>query len=171
MPQRFIHIAVFLSIFLLVFLVYSPGLNGPYVLDDGENITLNEAVAIKEISLDSISNALVSNQSGLFKRPLASLSFALNHYFADGFENTLPFKMTNIAIHLANGLLLYYLSLLILRRPVFATNLHCRFCGVVVGFAPSSTHKRSLRCTANDKSLSAIRDTGADCVHSWQRIP
>ena len=84
MPQRLIHFAVFLCMFLLVILVYYPGLHGPYVLDDEENITLNEAVAIKEISLESISNVLLSNQSGLFKRPLASLSFALNHYFADG---------------------------------------------------------------------------------------
>lgn len=109
--------------FLLVALVYWPGLNGPYVLDDEENITLNEAVAIKEISLESISNVLVSNQSGLFKRPLASLSFALNHYFAGGFENTLPLKMTNIAIHFINGLLIYYFLLLILRRPIFAEKL------------------------------------------------
>jgi protein O-mannosyl-transferase len=123
MQQRLIHFSVFLSMFLLVVLVYYPGLNGPYVLDDEENITLNESVAINEISLDSISNVLVSNQSGLFKRPLASLSFALNHYFAGGFENTLPLKMTNIAIHLINGFLIYYLSLLMLRRPFFAQKL------------------------------------------------
>ena len=135
MPQRLSHISVFLSIFLLVFLVYWPGLNGPYVLDDEENITLNEAVAIKEISLDSITNVLVSNQSGLFKRPLASLSFALNHYFSDGFENVLPLKMTNIAIHLANGLLLYYLSLLILRSPIVANKLSAQERIYIAAFA------------------------------------
>jgi protein O-mannosyl-transferase len=123
MPQRLIHSAVILCLCALVILVYYPGLHGPYVLDDEENITLNESVAIKEISWDKISNVLLSNQSGLFKRPLASLSFALNHYFTGGFENTLPFKMTNIAIHVINGFLIYYLSLLVLRRPVFAQKL------------------------------------------------
>ena len=120
MSQRLIHLAVFLGVIFLVFLVYYPGIHGPYVLDDEENITLNNALAITDITLDSISNAVLSNQSGPFKRPLASLSFALNHYFAGGFENTQPLKITNVAIHLTNGLLIYYFSLLLLRRKVFA---------------------------------------------------
>jgi protein O-mannosyl-transferase len=135
MPQRLIHSVVALCLYALVILVYYPGLQGPYVLDDEENITHNEAVAINEISLESISNVLVSNQSGLFKRPLASLSFAMNHYFAGGFENTLPLKLSNLVIHLVNGFLIYYLSLLMLRRPVFSQELTVRQKSYVAAFA------------------------------------
>lgn len=95
--------------------IYFPGLSGPYVLDDGENIAKNEAVAIKEISPTSLWRAMQSNDSGPFRRPLASLSFALNHYYSGGFDNTFPFKLTNLIIHITNGVLLLFLTLKILR--------------------------------------------------------
>ena len=137
MTRQLTHFSFALCLIFLVVLVYFPGLHGPYVLDDEENITLNDTVALKEITRDSIYNALLSNQSGPFKRPLASLSFALNHYFAGGFNNTLPFKLTNVVIHIINALLIYYLSLLFLRRPVFAHALTNQQQMHVAGFAAS----------------------------------
>lgn len=137
MTRQLTHFSFALCLIFLVVLVYFPGLHGPYVLDDEENITLNDTVALKEITRDSIYNALLSNQSGPFKRPLASLSFALNHYFAGGFNNTLPFKLTNVVIHISNALLIYYLSLLFLRRPVFAHTLTNQQQKHVAGFAAS----------------------------------
>lgn len=104
-----------------VVLAYYPGLNGPYVLDDGENITQNDRVAISEISIQSLCSAAASNDSGILGRPIAALSFALNHYFARGFEDTLPFKLTNLGIHLINTLLVLSLAQLLLRTPPFRT--------------------------------------------------
>lgn len=101
---------------LLVIVAYAPGINGPYVLDDGENITLNEPVAINSLNISNIYDAALSNNSAL-KRPLAALSFGLNHYFAGGFENTLPFKLTNLLIHLCNSILIYVLTLMLLKSP------------------------------------------------------
>lgn len=98
---------------------YAPGLNGPFVLDDGENITQNDGVAITAITLQSLEGAAASNESGLLKRPFAALSFGLNHYFAGGFENTFPYKATNLGIHLANTLLIAVLAGLLLRTPAF----------------------------------------------------
>jgi len=118
----------------MIVLIYSPGLHGPYILDDEENITLNKAVAVKEITPGSIHDALLSNQSGPFKRPLAALSFALNHYFADGFDSTLPFKLTNVVIHIINSILIYHLLLLCLRRPALADTLTGRQQLHVAGF-------------------------------------
>jgi len=135
MKRPYIHLGFVLSLVVLTVLAYFPGLHGPYVLDDEENITLNKAVAVKEITPDSIYSALLSNQSGPLKRPLAALSFSLNHYFAGGFDNTLPFKLTNLAIHIINGLLIYYLSLLLLRRPAFANVLTGQQRLYVAGFA------------------------------------
>lgn len=117
MTPRFTHICVLLAISVLLFLAYLPGLSGPYVLDDGENIYLNDAIAVKNLSLVNVYNALRANESGPLQRPLASLSFALNHYLAGGFENTLPFKLTNLLIHLGNTVLVYCLILLLLQTP------------------------------------------------------
>jgi len=49
MNQKFIHLLILFPIILLVIVAYVPGINGPYVLDDGENITLNKAVAISSL--------------------------------------------------------------------------------------------------------------------------
>lgn len=116
MNQKFIHSTILFSIALLVIFVYVPGLNGPYVFDDGENITLNEPVAIDLLNINNIYDAALSNNNAL-KRPLAALSFGLNHYFAGGFEDTLPFKITNLFIHLSNSILVYVLTLLLLKSP------------------------------------------------------
>lgn len=117
MIRRLASVLALASIMLLVVLAYFPGLHGPYVLDDGENITLNRAVAIRDLSPSSLYQALTSNESGPLKRPIAALSFALNHYFADGFDNTFPYKLVNLAIHLINTLLAYFLVTLLLRTP------------------------------------------------------
>lgn len=116
MNQKFIHLTILFSIALLVIFVYVPGINGPYVFDDGENITLNEPVAISSLNISNVYDAALSNHSAL-KRPIAALSFGLNHYFAGGFENTLPFKITNLFIHLCNSILVYVLTLMLLKSP------------------------------------------------------
>ncbi len=103
-----------LCLFLLV--VYWPGLNGPFIFDDLNNIVLNPDVAISDLQSRSLTKAAWSNDSGPLKRPLASLSFALNHYVAGGFAKTAHYKLTNLFIHLLNTLLVYWLSLLLTRR-------------------------------------------------------
>lgn len=124
MKHRHAHVLILAPIILLTVLAYFPGLHGPYVLDDGENITLNQGVAVRELNLGNLYQALTSNESGPLKRPIAALSFALNHYLAGGFDNTLPYKLTNLIIHLINTLLVYFLVTLLLRAPAFRTTAH-----------------------------------------------
>ena len=61
----------------------------------------------------SLMRAALSSPSSKFKRPLTSLSFAAN-YLATGLD---PFwmKLTNVVIHLLNGLLVFLLSRLLLQ--------------------------------------------------------
>jgi protein O-mannosyl-transferase len=118
-----LHGVIAASIVLLVAVLYWPGIHGPFVLDDGENITLNRAIAIHELSANEIIGALLANESGLLRRPLASLSFALNAYFAGGVGDTTPFKLTNIAIHGVNAVLVYVFALQLLAFPSIATRL------------------------------------------------
>lgn len=113
-----IHISVALALILLVCLIYLPGIRGPFVLDDGENITLNRAVAIESLNVDELKGALLGNNSGPLGRPLASLSFAINAYLAGGVNDPFPFKVTNIVIHAVNAILIYLIALQLLRIPL-----------------------------------------------------
>lgn len=134
MHRHFLHFGIALSLGILVILVYFPGLHGPYILDDEENIVLNRDVALTQITSETLYDAAWSNQSGPLKRPIAALSFSLNHYFAGNFDNTLPFKLTNVVIHLINGWLIYYLSLLLLRRPAMAKDVPREYQAFIAGF-------------------------------------
>lgn len=112
-----------LPLLLAIVIAYAPGLHGPFVLDDGENISQNKAVAMTQLSWDALSDAVLGNDSGPLKRPLPSLSFALNHFFAGGFDNTFPYKVTNLVIHLVNAVLVYCLTLLLGQTPALAAKL------------------------------------------------
>jgi hypothetical protein len=94
---------------IAIVLSYWPGLHGPFVFDDAENITANPPVALRTLNATTIADALLANDAGPLKRPLASLTFALNHYFAGGFESAFPFKATNLAIHVINSWIVYAL--------------------------------------------------------------
>lgn len=123
LSARCFHIAAYLkrhAIFLcgsfalsLTFLVYLPGLSGPFAFDDFPNIVNNYYLAIQHLDIDSLMRAAFSGNSGPLKRPVSMLSFALN-YYATGF-NPFYFKLTSLIIHLFNGIGLYVLTGLILR--------------------------------------------------------
>ncbi|HEX2669132.1 MAG TPA: hypothetical protein VHP13_12230 [Gammaproteobacteria bacterium] len=93
---------------LLAVLAYWPGLSGGFALDDYTNVVLNPAIAIRDLSWDSLSHAAFSFQAGPAMRPLSMVSFALNAYFT-GPNGAMAFKATNLAIHLLNGLLVWAL--------------------------------------------------------------
>ncbi len=101
---------------LAIFIAYFPGLNGPFLLDDEVNLVQNKAIALGELNARDIAHAALASESGPLKRPLASISFALNHYFAGGFH-PFPFKITNLIIHLINTFLIFRLSLLLVTTP------------------------------------------------------
>lgn len=101
-----------LIILLLVVAVYLPGLHGGFFFDDEANILLVEGIRLETLSLDSIQQAITSGLSGPSGRPVAQLSFALNHYFS-GFD-PFVFKATNLAIHLGCGFLVFSLALRLL---------------------------------------------------------
>jgi tetratricopeptide (TPR) repeat protein len=113
------HLKRGLGIVLLLALavaIYAPGLKGPFLLDDRENITAVPAMRMTTLTLPSVRDALFSWGEWTPHRGLARLSFALNYYFAGGQFNVFAFKLTNVVIHVLNGLLVYWLSVLLLRR-------------------------------------------------------
>ncbi|MBI5006921.1 MAG: pilus assembly protein PilF [Nitrosomonadales bacterium] len=99
-------LAVFLAGAFLV-AIYWPGLHGGFFFDDGPSILQAEEVRLESLSVESLRQVFQSGHAGPSGRPVAQLSFALNHY-SSGFD-PFVFKATNLAIHLANGVLLLYL--------------------------------------------------------------
>ena len=88
--------------------LYWPGLKGDFLFDDYPNIVDNPSVQPHSANLSSLINAALSSPSSEFKRPLASLSFAINYLFT-GLD---PYwmKLTNLVIHLLNGVLVFLLA-------------------------------------------------------------
>lgn len=88
--------------------VYWPGLSGGWLFDDYPNIVDNRGVQPSDASISNLARAALSSPASDFKRPLASLSFAAN-YLAAGLD---PYwmKLTNLVIHLLNGLLVFLLA-------------------------------------------------------------
>lgn len=97
---------------MLAGIVYWPGLSGGWLFDDYPNIVDNPGVQPTHISIASLTRAILSSPASDFKRPLASLSFALN-YLLSGLD-PYSMKLTNLVIHLLNGVLVFFLSRLLL---------------------------------------------------------
>jgi protein O-mannosyl-transferase len=111
-----IQLFILSSLIALSTLVFFPGISGPYVFDDYSNLLNNSFVQVKSLDADTLKNASYSLAAGPLKRPVAMLSFALNHYYAGGFEKTAPFKMVNLFIHALNGLLVFWFARLVFAR-------------------------------------------------------
>lgn len=93
---------------LLVALLYWPGLSGGWFFDDFPNIVDNQDVQPAHLGVAEILTAALSSPASDIGRPLASLSFVAN-YAVNGMD---PFgwKLTNLAIHLLNGWLVFLLA-------------------------------------------------------------
>ncbi len=100
-----------------IVLAYAPGLGGPFIFDDAIHILTNPAIETPDAKA-----ALTSNRTDLSGRPLAMLSFAVNAYLAGGTSQPLPFKITNLCIHLLNAALVYWLCVLLARCLVDIDN-------------------------------------------------
>jgi len=129
--RRFYGPALLLALMILCWLVYMPGLQGGFVFDDFPNIADNSGVQPTHFSLGTLAGAALSSPASDFKRPLASLSFALN-YLATGLD---PFwmKVTNLILHLLNGLMAWLVLRRILAQVFVPTTRATLVAAVVAG--------------------------------------
>lgn len=122
------HVLAALLLLALTAACYWPGLSGPWLFDDYPNILDNAAVRVDALDAATLAqSAWLGQAAGPLGRPLAYLSFALNHYWAGGTVSAFPFKLTNLVIHLTNVGLVWLLAGAIARRlprppsaPLFA---------------------------------------------------
>ncbi|MCZ2174129.1 MAG: tetratricopeptide repeat protein [Burkholderiales bacterium] len=105
----------FLPLLLLtVTVLYWPGLHGEFVFDDQANLVANPSLRVFDGSLSSLLDAGTGGAASPLGRPLSLASFAANYHFWG--ETPFFFKLTNLLIHLANGLLVYWLAKTLLPR-------------------------------------------------------
>ena len=110
-PQHEILLLTMLS--GIIILIYAQTLTTPFIFDDISNIRDNHHIRIPYLSLKNL--AWAGFQSPLTNRPIANISFALN-YYVHGY-NLVGYHVVNILIHLATGLMLYFLVKATLLTP------------------------------------------------------
>jgi tetratricopeptide (TPR) repeat protein len=110
-----IHILIILALGIIV---YSNTFNAPFILDDNGNIVVNPIIR----NLGYFANPSGAMQftgyaeyPALIKRYVGHLSFALN-YHLHGLDVT-GYHITNLVIHVINGVLVYLLVILTFRTP------------------------------------------------------
>lgn len=104
-----LKIAAFSALIVLIcILAYWPGLSGPLFFDDRPAIASNELIKIDGRTFDEWRAAALSSDSGPLKRPLAMLSFTVNHVLSSQVD-AFDIKLVNLILHLSIGLVLYFL--------------------------------------------------------------
>lgn len=97
-------------IVIITCILYMKGLNGPFLLDDKPNI---KQALVNDFSWHSLYYAANSNSIG---RPISTFTFALSGIFDPEMNSAYHFKLHNLFIHIACGLLLFPLALLIVKK-------------------------------------------------------
>ena len=106
-----VNVVMFMALAVVLYLVYSPGLDGPFVFDDMHNIVHNPNIKIDELSATQLYNAGVSPRTGArISRPISRVSLALNYFFSGKQLLSFSFKATNLIIHIINTLLVFVLT-------------------------------------------------------------
>lgn len=103
---------------ILGWALYGHTLDYPFAYDDQHNVWGNAAIRVRDLSARALWRAVTDSPSR--SRPVANLSFALNYYVSG--TDVSGYRMVNILIHVANGLLVFLCARLIMglysaRRP------------------------------------------------------
>ncbi|NVO04863.1 MAG: hypothetical protein HXX19_02360 [Rhodoferax sp.] len=171
----------FLLVLLVCFLAYEKGLSGPFLFDDGINIVNNQRLRLPDLTWASMARAANAIPNGVFGRPLSMASFALNFWgMADPFNpfpSAYAFKLTNLAIHLVNGLLLYVVTRQIMRALARMHQTKCsEFTALGIAFVVASAWVMSpinlssvLYVVQRMASLSALFALSAMSIYLWGR--
>ncbi len=112
--QSFIHI---LCIVFLILIIYSNTLNAPFQWDEGYFLVDNPIIKDLHYFTNPSDAKGFELYSGFINRYVGYLTFALN-YRIHGLSVT-GYHIVNIAIHIANSILVYFLVLLTFRTTYF----------------------------------------------------
>ena len=127
-PSRTFALVLFLLV-ATTYAAYYPGLGGPFLLDDPNNIL---PVAVEALTIDEIREKIFVGRFGGYSRSLTKLTFTLTQYFS-GYDPW-AFKAPNLLLHLLNGLLLIALTRQILvTSPIPQSTIAYKWIALTVG--------------------------------------
>ncbi|WDI92816.1 hypothetical protein [Xanthomonas campestris] len=102
MRPRYLPIIWLVAASIIATAVYWPGLNGPFLMDDGQHLELIQSWQQGQIDFWGVA---ASNGNWLFHRSLAMISLAAN--VAIGGETSFSLKLGNLLLHLICGWVAY----------------------------------------------------------------
>ena len=100
--NKFYEKLLLISLLISIAIIYYPGLNSRFLLDDFYNLA-----GLSEIQSNGVAYYIFSGFAGPLGRPLSLFSFALQS--SDWPHNPFAFKFINLFIHLLNGALLFFI--------------------------------------------------------------
>jgi protein O-mannosyl-transferase len=106
-----------LSLAIILLAVYGNSFDCSWHFDDEPNITDNPNLHMTQVSWEQINRALKSDRNNphFLYRPVACLSFALNHYF--GGLNVFGYHLVNLLIHFLSSVFLFLFIFQTLQLP------------------------------------------------------
>lgn len=114
---QYLYVGAALAVLLVATaFAYAPGLDGVFVFDSVERVVRNDALRVDELTPRELLAAAYGAQAHYPQRGLAYVSLALNYYFSGERFDPFAFKLTNLVIHLLNGLLVFALTTLVIAR-------------------------------------------------------
>lgn len=131
--NRLLSAGALIALLGITALIYAQGLPGGFVFDDKPNIVANKAIQITDLEPASLRQAWESLPRPYpANRPLSMVSFGLSHV-AGGLDAA-GFKIANIGIHLANGVLVYLLTIMLLQQAMKRQLLDQALSGHLIAF-------------------------------------
>jgi len=110
------HAFAFISLFVLLLIIYGNSFHGAWQFDDFRNIVNNPQIHLKTLSWPEIKSAFFSTPQDILRRSVTRFSFALN-YHAGGL-NVFGYHLVNVIIHLIASFFLYLLVYHTLNLPL-----------------------------------------------------
>lgn len=108
------YVFSFVSLGILVLILYSNTFHASWHFDDEQNIQKRDSIHLTEFSLSQIRGTLY-NEAGHFYRPVANFSLALNYYFSK--NSIVGYHAVNIIIHFIASSFLFLFIYHVLRLP------------------------------------------------------
>ncbi|MFT5175396.1 MAG: hypothetical protein ACI8W7_003586 [Gammaproteobacteria bacterium] len=109
-----VHRGLLLASLLMTALIYWPGLNGPLILDDVDNLDLLRILSAQQRL--NLSNLLAERGGWFGGRPVSWLTFYWTWQLASA--DVWMFKLHNLLLHLLNGILVFFIARLIFRQAL-----------------------------------------------------
>ncbi|MHC4522735.1 MAG: tetratricopeptide repeat protein [Planctomycetota bacterium] len=139
---RHIHLLACIIIAGTGLVIYSNTIHSSFHFDDDQNTVDNPLIR----DLRNIPQFFQDNGHSLPSRGLVTTTFALNHYFSG--LSVEGYHWANISLHLMNGMLVYFLAVIILTNyfsrtrdgPVTTANVLALFVALLFVTASTQTH-------------------------------